>query len=115
MIRSLDRKHRIIFTDIAAPNFDAEKHTGLSYATLMDAIHGRVEGGSLVEGVEVFRQLYGRVGLAPVMWMSRLPGVSQLLDTGYVLFAKNRLKWTGRCEDGVCEINPAHPTKTEAG
>lgn len=113
MLRSLDRKGRIIFTDISVPDFDAFSHTGVSYTTLMNAIHGRVEGEALIEGVEVFRQLYGRVGLSSVIWLSRMPGLSQALDAGYSLFAKNRLKWTGRCEDETCDINHAHPTGKE--
>ena len=108
MLRFLDRRDRIIFTDIAAADFDAVGHTGITYDALMGAIHGRVEGAPLVEGVEVFRQLYGRVGLKSIIWLSRVPGVSHLLDFGYVLFAENRLKWTGRCDDGLCEVPENH-------
>ena len=109
-LRFLDRRDRIIFTDIAASDFDAVKHTGLTYGALMGAIHGRVEDAPLVEGVEVFRQLYGRVGLKSIIWLSRVPGVSHILDAGYVLFAENRLKWTGRCDDGLCDIQNNHHT-----
>ena len=112
MLRWLDRRDRIIFTDIAASDFDAVAHTGISYETLMDAIHGRVEGESLMEGVEVFRQLYGRVGFRPLIWISRIPGVVQVLDMGYRVFAKNRLKWTGRCEDGACELPRSSGSQT---
>ena len=104
MLRFLDRRDRIKFTDIAAADFDALNHTGITYDALMGAIHGRVVWAPLIEGVEVFRQLYGRVGLKSVIWLSRIPGVSHLLDFGYVRFAENRLKWTGRCEDGACKV-----------
>ncbi len=115
MLRLMDRKNRLVFTDIADPGFDAVEQTGLTYETLMDAIHGRIEGETLVEGVEVFRQLYGRVGFASIIWMSRIPGIVQLLNAGYVLFAKNRLKWTGRCENGLCEVSSTHATKPKVG
>lgn len=36
---------------------------------------------------------------------TRLPGITQLLDLSYRLFAENRLKLTGRCNDESC---PAH-------
>lgn len=102
-LRAIDRRGRILFTDIAAPGFDAAK-TGYTWDELMDRIRGRLADGTPVEGVEVFRQLYGAVGLAPLVALTRLPGVRQLLDVAYEKFAKNRLRLTGRCRDGVCEI-----------
>jgi len=102
-LRAVDRRGRILFTDIAAPGFDAAK-TGYTWDELMDRIRGRLADGTPVEGVEVFRQLYGAVGLAPLVALTRLPGVRQLLDIAYEKFAKNRLRLTGRCRDGVCEI-----------
>lgn len=106
MLKWLDRRHRIRFTDIAVPGFDPTS-TGLSYRELMDRIRGRLADGTPIEGVEVFRRLYGAVGFGPIVALSRLPGISHLLDAGYVVFAKNRLKLTGRCikdSDGVCSI-----------
>jgi predicted DCC family thiol-disulfide oxidoreductase YuxK len=105
MIARLDRAHRIRFTDIAAPEFDAAG-TGVSWQTLMDRIHGRLPDGTLVEGVEVFRRLYTAVGFGPLVALTRLPGVRALLDLGYHLFAKHRLRLTGRCVDGTCRVAP---------
>lgn len=106
MLRALDRRGRIRFTDIAAPDFDAAE-SGVEGVDLMARIHGRLGTGELVEGVEVFRQLYGAVGFGFFVALSRLPGVRGLLDAAYLLFAKNRLRITGRCEAGVC--TPASP------
>jgi hypothetical protein len=77
----------------------------------MDRIHGRLPDGTVVEGVEVFRRLYAAVGFGPLVALTRLPGVSQLLDLAYHAFAKNRLRLTGRCVDGACELH----TKLSAG
>ena len=107
MLQWMDRKRgRIRFTDIAAHDFDAEA-LGTTFDDLMDRIHGRLPSGQWIEGVEVFRQLYGAVGFGPVMWLTRLPGIRHLLDWGYRIFAKNRLKWTGRCVTdgaGSCDV-----------
>ncbi len=106
MLRWLDKKQRIRFTDIAAPTFDPAT-TGLSMTTLMDRIHGRLPSGELIEGVEVFRRLYGAVGLGFLLAWTKWPGLRALADWGYRTFAKNRLRLTGRCvknEDGVCAI-----------
>ena len=104
MLKRKDRKQRIRFTDISSPDFDASV-VGISWAALMDRIHGRLPDGTLIEGVEVFRRLYAAVGAGPLVAATRLPLLSQLLDLSYRAFAKNRLKLTGRCTDDAC---PAH-------
>ena len=104
MLQGRDRRQRIRFVDIAADGFDAAS-VGLAWETLMDRIHGRLPDGTLVEGVEVFRRLYAAVGFGPLVALTRLPGVSQLLDLAYHAFAKNRLRLTGRGVDGACELH----------
>jgi predicted DCC family thiol-disulfide oxidoreductase YuxK len=108
MLRRRDRRGRIRFTDIAAREFDAAT-VGTSWDALMARIHGRLPDGTLVEGVEVFRRLYAAVGFARLVRLSRAPGLSHLLELGYHLFAKNRLRLTGRCEDGACAVHAPHP------
>lgn len=104
MLRRLDRNARIQFTDIAAPDFVAAV-TPDEHADFMNRIRGRMPDGRAIEGVEVFRQLYGAVGFGWLVALSRLPGVSHLFDVGYHLFAKNRLRLTGRCApDGTCAV-----------
>lgn len=103
MLRRMDRRDRIEFTDIAAPDFDATE-VGVSWDDLMGRIHGRLPDGTVVEGVEVFRRLYGAVGI-PVGW-TRLPLISHGLDGVYQLFAKHRLRLTGRCDDGCSLPTP---------
>lgn len=104
MLRWLDKKNKILFTDIADPKFDATS-TGVSWQTLMDKIHGRLPDGTLIEGVEVFRRLYSAVGFGWIVAITRWPGISHVLDWSYKVFAKNRLKWTGRCATESCKIN----------
>lgn len=104
MLQGLDRRQRIRFVDIAAEGFDAAS-VGLSWEALMERIHGRLPDGTRVEGVEVFRRLYAAVGFGPVVALTRLPGIRQLLDVAYRAFARNRLRLTGRCVDGACELH----------
>ncbi len=108
MLRRLDRRDRIRFTDIAANGFDAAA-LGRDLADLMARIHGRMPDGAWVEGVEVFRQLYAAVGFGPLVSLTRLPGIAQLLGLGYRVFAKNRLRLTGRCVDDACEVHAGAP------
>lgn len=104
LLRRLDKRERIRFVDIAAESFDRSS-VGVTWEALMDRIHARLPDGTLVEGVEVFRRLYAAVGFKSLVALTRLPGIAQLLDLGYRWFAKNRLRLTGRCADGACELH----------
>lgn len=103
MLKRLDKKERIWFTDIAAPDFDASQWS-TTWEDLMERIQGRLPDGEWVEGVEVFRHLYTAVGFGWIVALTRLPIVRQLLDLGYRFFAKNRLRFTGRCDDAGCAL-----------
>jgi predicted DCC family thiol-disulfide oxidoreductase YuxK len=98
------RRGRIQFEDIAAPSFDPSRF-GLDARDLMARIHGVLPNGTVVQGVEVFRQAYTAVGLGWVMAPTRWPGINRLADLAYRIFAKNRLRWTRRavtCETEQC-------------
>ncbi len=104
LLRRLDRRGHIRFTDIAAAGFSAAS-LGLDQAQLMARIHGRVlASDELIEGVEVFRRLYQAVGLGPLVALSRWPGISWGLDWAYRWFAENRLRLTGRCTADTCAL-----------
>ncbi len=108
ILRRRDSHKRIIFTDIAAPDFDATT-VGLNWQSLMAQIHGRLPDGTFLTGVEVFRRLYSAIGFTKLVRFTRLPGVCQLLDFFYSIFAKNRLRLTGRCMDGACKLTTTTP------
>jgi predicted DCC family thiol-disulfide oxidoreductase YuxK len=104
MLRRRDRRDRIQFTDIAAPGFDPAAY-GKDLGAFMARIHGRLPDGRWIEGVEVFRQLYAAIGFGWLVAVTRVPGLSHLLRAGYHLFAKHRLRLTGRCApDGSCAV-----------
>ena len=102
MLGRMDRDKRIRFTNIATADFDATT-VNKTQPELMAEMHGRLPDGSWVTGVEVFRRLYSAVGFGPVVWITRLPIIRQLLNVGYYFFAKYRLRLTGRC-DAACAI-----------
>jgi predicted DCC family thiol-disulfide oxidoreductase YuxK len=113
LLRRWDRRQRIRFTDIDAEAFDPAA-VGKTREELMAEIHARLPDGSVISGVEVFRRLYSAVGFRWLVAPTRLPGISCLLNVAYRVFARNRLKLTGRCSDGACAI-PAHETATGSG
>ena len=113
MIRRLDTRRRVALVDISARGF--EPPAPLTQADLMAKIHGRRADGTLVEGVEVFREIYTSVGFGAVVALTRLPPLSWALDAGYRWFAKNRLRITGRCTDASCDVSQrASKPRTEA-
>ena len=111
LLRWLDHKRRVWFTDIEGAEFDAEAW-GSTQRALMDRIHGRLPDGRWIEGVEVFRRIYGAVGLRLLAWAMGLPGIAGMLDWSYRIFARNRLRWTGRCDETTCF--PAVPDVSQA-
>jgi predicted DCC family thiol-disulfide oxidoreductase YuxK len=111
MLRRLDRHGRIRFTDIAAPEFDAASF-GRTQEELMREIKGRLPDGTWIAGVEVFRRLYGAAGFRWLISVTRLPGIRHLLDLGYRMFAKHRLRLTGRCAE-ACRIDQPVATGME--
>lgn len=113
MLRWMDRKNRIQFTDITSPTFVPSSY-GLTMDDFMSEIQGRLPDGSFITGVEVFRRLYGAVGLRWLIPLTRIPGISHLLDFGYRVFAKNRLRFTGRCTD-QCELPNQTDSVSQAG
>ena len=85
--------------DIAADGFN-ENDYGKTFGQLMAEIHGRDPDGTWVTGVEVFRRLYLAAGYGKLVWLSRLPLIRGGLGLGYGLFAKYRIRLTGRCTAG---------------
>lgn len=103
LLKRWDRRREIRFSDISDPAFDP-KALGKTHEEMMARIYGRLADGSWITGVEVFRRLYAAVGLRPIVRLTRLPVLSQLLDLGYAIFARHRLRLTGRCTAESCAI-----------
>lgn len=100
-IRILERlgrgRGRIDFEDIAAPGFDATRY-GLTAHDVVDRIHGILPDGRVVEGMEVFRRAYASVGLGWLLAPTRWQGLRRIADAAYRIFARNRLRLTGRAD-----------------
>lgn len=102
-LKHRDRHGKIRFTDIDAAEFHPEV-LGKTYDELMAKIYGRLPEGKWITGVEVFRRLYSAIGFGPLVMLTRLPVLSQMLDLGYHVFARNRLRLTGRCSARTCSV-----------
>jgi len=108
-VRMLERRNqagRLKLTDIAAADFDASRY-GLTQEQVMGRIHGILPDGKAVTGMEVFRRAYRAVGLGALMAPTGWPGLRSVFDRAYAIFARNRLRLTGRsanCDQGRCAL-----------
>jgi predicted DCC family thiol-disulfide oxidoreductase YuxK len=104
MIRNKDKQQRMTLTDIADPNFNPA-YTGKTLDQLMKEIHGRYDDGTLVVGVDVFREIYGRLGFDWLVKPTRLPVIGWVMDRGYDFFARLRYRSAlKRYNKNACEI-----------
>lgn len=110
LLRRLDKgRGRLVLEDISAPGFDASAY-GTTFEAVMGHIHGVLPGGRLIVGMEVFRRAYAAVGLGWLLAPTAWPGLRQLSDAVYNVFAKVRpsLKRGGSCQSGRCSpVKPA--------
>lgn len=101
-----NRPGKVDFIDIALPGYDGKKYKDVSYEMAMEEMHVIDDRGEVHRGVPAFAVMYSAVGLG---WLGRLMMWSPLrpyMDKSYAIFARNRLKWTGRgdeCTSGRCE------------
>jgi predicted DCC family thiol-disulfide oxidoreductase YuxK len=87
------------FSDLSAPDFPPAG-LGVGREQLLAQLHARLPDGRWLRGVEVFRRLYAAAGWGALAAVSRWPVVRQLLEAGYGVFARQRLRWSGRCAAG---------------
>ncbi len=99
-VEALKRKDKgrglVKFTNIADQDYAAADNGGVDYATAMGRIHAVLADGTVINNVEVFRQVYRVLGVgwlyAPTGW----PILGPLVDWVYGLWAQWRLAITGR-------------------
>ncbi|XP_077369013.1 uncharacterized protein LOC144013721 [Festucalex cinctus] len=97
---------KVDFVDISLPGYDRANCKGVSFEAAMEEMHVIDENDKVHRGVPAFAVMYSAVGLG---WLGRFmmwPSVRPLMDKSYAIFARNRLKWTGRgeeCSTGRCK------------
>lgn len=102
-LRKRDARGLLKFENIADPHFvvPADEHSP-SFNQLMAELHGRYPDGTWIKGVDVFREMYQAIGWTWLVTLSKWPVVRNLLNVGYKVFARYRLKLFGRCDADGC-------------
>ena len=87
---------KLKMTDLEADGYDPNNpaNGGVSYESGLKAIHGITSDGKVFQGVPVFRKAYEQVKLGWLFQVTTWPVFKQLVDVGYVLFAKYRTNLT---------------------
>lgn len=104
-LRRHDRRGRLVFVDVAAPDFDPSLY-GRSAEELLARIHGRRADGTMVEGPEVFRLAMTAIGCGWLVAPTRLPGLRQCSEVAYRWFARNRVELSRRYGGLFARITP---------
>ncbi|XP_039459982.1 uncharacterized protein At5g50100, chloroplastic-like isoform X2 [Oreochromis aureus] len=101
-----NRPEKVDFIDISLPGYDGTKYKDITYEMAMKEMHVIDKKDKVHSGVPAFAVMYSAVGLG---WLGRFmmwSPVRPFMDKSYDIFARNRLKWTGRgeeCTTGRCE------------
>ena len=95
-LKKRDIENRIRFTDLQSPDYNPADHGNVSFERGMRKIRAVLPGGTVVTGVEVFRQTYKAIGLGWVFDLTSLPLIGKAADVIYDIWAENRLRITGR-------------------
>ena len=84
------------FVDIASLDYDPQENADIDFATAMGRIHAILPDGTVIENVEVFRQVYERLGMGWIYAITKIPVVGAIADLVYKVWARWRLKLTRR-------------------
>ena len=97
MLKQKDQGRGLVkFTDIAEATYAAAENGGVDYATAMGRIHAVLADGTVINNVEVFRQVYRVLGAGWIYAPTGWPIIGPLVDWVYGLWARWRLAMTGR-------------------
>ncbi len=97
-LRRVDRRGRLEFVDISAPDFSAAQY-GLTEEAVQGALHALLPDGRVARAMEAVRAAYRAVGLSWVVAPTAWPILRPIFDRTYRVFARNRLRigrWLGR-------------------
>ena len=91
-----DKLNKIEFVDINNENYNPTLFSDISYLEAMSNLHGILENGNIIKGLDVLAYSYELIGLGWVYFPLRIKFLEPVLRLFYKYWAKNRLKITGR-------------------
>lgn len=95
-LKSKDELNKIDFVDINKTNYNPSLFKDISYAEAMSNLHGILENGNIIKGLDVLAYSYELIGLGWVYYPLKIEFLAPVLRLFYKYWAKYRLKITGR-------------------
>ena len=95
-LKTRDTSNQITFIDINSKDYDQRLFRGISYSEAMLNLHGILQNGKIIKGLDVLAYSYELIGLGWVYYPLKIKFLSPLLRLVYRYWAKYRLKITGR-------------------
>ena len=95
-LKSKDELNKIEFVDINNINYNPSLFNDISYAEAMSNLHGILENGNIIKGLDVLAYSYELIGLGWVYYPLKIEFLAPVLRLFYKYWAKYRLKITGR-------------------
>ena len=95
-LKKKDLSNKINFIDINNDSYKPSLYKDISYAEAMLNLHGILENGDIIKGLDVLAYSYKLIGLGWVYFPLEIEFIAPLLRLLYKYWAKYRLKITGR-------------------
>ena len=95
-LKKRDVLNKIKFVDINNDNYNSLFYKNISYAEAMSNLHGILENGEIIKGLDVLAYSYKLIGLGWVYYPLKIEFLAPVLRLFYRYWAKYRLKITGR-------------------
>ena len=95
-LKSKDELNKIEFVDINNVNYNPTLFNDISYAEAMSNLHGILENGNIIKGLDVLAYSYELIGLGWIYYPLKIEFLAPVLRLFYKYWAKYRLKITGR-------------------
>ena len=95
-LKSKDELNKIDFVDINNVNYNPILFKDISYSEAMSSLHGILENGNIIKGLDVLAYSYELIGLGWVYYPLKIEFFAPVLRLFYKYWAKYRLKITGR-------------------
>ena len=102
-LKKKDSSKYINFVDISI-NYIPKNFENISFKEAMSNLHGILNSGEIIYGIDVLAYSYELVGLGWIYFPTKLPIISNFVKFLYKYWAKYRLKLTGRDNlEKICE------------
>ena len=97
-LKKRDISNQIVFIDINSKDYDQKLFNDITYSEAMSNLHGIMENGEIIKGLDVLAYSYELIGLGWVYYPLKIKFLSPLLRLVYRYWAKYRLQITGRSD-----------------